>query len=316
MGYAKILVVSRGGDVTQPAVKRAVELASHNTAVEVFAPVYNAHLQAYPLSDPGHFERSRDHLVKQHLGQAGAVASELKAQGLNASASAVWDYPYYESIIRRAMAGDADLVISESLSQRSQALKYGDWRLLAASPMPVLLVKSGAKARYDSVVAAVDPFHSHDKPASLDEQILLQAKGVSELTNAGLEVVFCFVPLVHSAVETDGEKLPIDEVETRIEGEKRSALDALLARVDLDAAVGRIEAGKPEALLTALDTDLLVVGALSRGRLKDLIIGSTAERILEQTDADLLVVKPVGFRSHVSRHVAPDPVVNPVFYPF
>ena len=316
MTYAKILVVIRGDEMVQPAVRRATELASATTEVEVFAPVYNAHLQSYPLDDLSHYERLRDQLVEKHVERAGAIASALKTQGVNATASAVWDYPYYEAIIRRAMAYDADLVISESLARRPQALRYADWRLLIASPIPVLLSKAQAQAPYQSVVAAVDPFHRHDKPASLDEQILTHAKRVSELTNAELHAAFCFVPLVHAAVGLDADKLPIDHVEERIESEQREALNALLARVGLDAGVGDIKAGKPEEVLPTLGADLLVVGAVSRGRLKDLILGSTAERILEESQSDLLVVKPVGFQSHVSHHVTPEPVVNPVFYPF
>ncbi len=315
MSYTKILVVIKAGDADQPAVRRAAQLAREDTELEIFAPVYNAHLQAYPLSDPTHYDRLRDLLVHQHLERAGAIAGALKAQGVNASASAVWDYPYYEAVIRRSMGADADLIISESLSERAHALRYADWRLLVASPAPVLLLKSPAAAVYRSVVAAVDPFNRHDKPASLDEQILTQAKRISELTAARLRAVFCFVPLVHAAAGVDSGQLPIDQVEARIESEQHAALNALLARVGLDIGVGEIQAGKPEELLPALGVDLLVVGALSRGRLKDLILGSTAERILEHTRSDLLVVKPAGFHSQVGHHVAAEPVVNPVFYP-
>ena len=315
MTYAKILLVVRGDDPEQPAVKRALELASEHTEVEVFAPVYNSHLHAYPLSDPSDYERLRDRLVQQSLEQAGAVARSIEGHGVTVTASAVWDYPYYEAIIRRAMAGDADLVVSASLTERPQALRYADWRLLIAAPMPVLLVKSSAAQAYGAVVAAVDPLHRQDKPASLDEQILTQAKRVQALTAAKLRAVFCFVPLVHAA-PVGSDELPIDVAEERLEEESREALEAVLSRVGLDGAVGEVWSGRPEDVLPGLQADLLVVGALSRGRLKDLILGSTAERILDDTVSDLLVVKPVGFHSQVSHHVSADPVVNPVFYPF
>ncbi len=314
MGYGKILLVVRSADPEQPAVKRALELASEHTEVEVFAPVYNSHLQAYPLSDPEDYERLRDRLVQRSLEQAGALARSIERRGITVTASAVWDYPYYEAIIRRGMAGDADLVISASLTERPQALRYADWRLLIAAPMSVLLVKSAAARAYDAVVAAVDPLHRHDKPASLDEQILTQAKRVQALTAAKLRAVFCFVPLVHAA-PVGSEALPVDIVEEQLEQESREALEAVLARVGLQGDVGEVLTGRPEEVLPELPADLLIVGALSRGRLKDLILGSTAERILEETKSDLLVVKPVGFRSQVSQHVAAEPVVNPVFYP-
>ena len=38
--------------------------------------------------------------------------------------------------------------------------------------------------------------------------------------------------------------------------------------------------------------DLLIMGAISRGSLENALIGNTAERVLENSDCDLLVIKP------------------------
>ena len=42
--------------------------------------------------------------------------------------------------------------------------------------------------------------------------------------------------------------------------------------------------------------DLLVMGAVSRSRLREIFIGSTAERVLDHVPCDVLVVKPADFR--------------------
>jgi nucleotide-binding universal stress UspA family protein len=39
------------------------------------------------------------------------------------------------------------------------------------------------------------------------------------------------------------------------------------------------------------DADVIVMGALARGRLTDLFIGSTAERVLHGVAADVLAIK-------------------------
>jgi universal stress protein E len=46
---------------------------------------------------------------------------------------------------------------------------------------------------------------------------------------------------------------------------------------------------------------MVVMGALARSGLKRLLIGNTAERLLDHLPCDLLVVKPVGFRPRVAR---------------
>lgn len=47
--------------------------------------------------------------------------------------------------------------------------------------------------------------------------------------------------------------------------------------------------------LESLQADLLVMGAVSRSRLRELFVGSTAERVLDRLHCDVLVVKPGDF---------------------
>jgi universal stress protein E len=41
----------------------------------------------------------------------------------------------------------------------------------------------------------------------------------------------------------------------------------------------------------------MVMGAISRGRLERVFVGSTAERLLDRLPCDVLVVKPPDFRA-------------------
>ena len=70
---------------------------------------------------------------------------------------------------------------------------------------------------------------------------------------------------------------------------------------------------------TALKTraDIVVMGAISRSGLKRLLIGNTAERVLNEVRADVLVVKPRGFRNHVTRARRGARVIaNPMILPY
>jgi hypothetical protein len=59
------------------------------------------------------------------------------------------------------------------------------------------------------------------------------------------------------------------------------------------------------------------MGAISRSGLKRLLIGNTAERILNATQADVLVVKPRGFSSRIPRARRGARVVaNPMILPY
>jgi universal stress protein E len=48
-------------------------------------------------------------------------------------------------------------------------------------------------------------------------------------------------------------------------------------------------------------SDILVMGVVSRSLLLRPVIGSTAERVIDHVDCDVLVIKPAGFKSQVKR---------------
>ena len=79
----------------------------------------------------------------------------------------------------------------------------------------------------------------------------------------------------------------------------RQAFDDLLAAYPEIAAERRhLLAGYAEQAIPdfvrANDIDLLLMGAVARGHLDNALIGQTAERVLEEVECDLLVLKPTN----------------------
>jgi nucleotide-binding universal stress UspA family protein len=89
-----------------------------------------------------------------------------------------------------------------------------------------------------------------------------------------------------------GTNLPVDSGEPE---RRRSVLEELCREAGVPPTAARLAPGTPHAVLQALQTsgaaDVIVMGALARGRLAELVFGSTAERVLHETRADVLVVK-------------------------
>jgi universal stress protein E len=88
----------------------------------------------------------------------------------------------------------------------------------------------------------------------------------------------------------------IVEVERARVGE---ILAAVVATHGLPPERVRLEQGSAiEVLPRAVErlrADLLVMGAVSRSRMQELFVGSTAERVLDRIGCDVLVVKPGDF---------------------
>jgi nucleotide-binding universal stress UspA family protein len=54
------------------------------------------------------------------------------------------------------------------------------------------------------------------------------------------------------------------------------------------------------AFASSASAGIVVMGAVSRSRLRRAFIGHTAGHVLDSLDCDVLIVKPAGFRSPVS----------------
>lgn len=157
--------------------------------------------------------------------------------------------------------------------------------LVRGAEVPVLVVKNRPRAPYRSVVVTTD---------------------FSEASRAGLELALSMLPearvsLFH-AFDVTFEGLLDDKMAAR-ESAKAAAMkeaERFLADTPAVAASSRqvavhCEYGGIESLLEELvqtsDTDLVVLGSAGRSGLAGLLLGSVAERLLQSSPVDALVVR-------------------------
>ena len=95
--------------------------------------------------------------------------------------------------------------------------------------------------------------------------------------------------------------MPLNDAEKALEQSRQQALKKLATDAGLDPESTRLIEGDPvkdlEHLVADEDVDMIVMGALSRGKLADFVIGSTAERLLHRAGCDILLVKPTSAAS-------------------
>lgn len=235
------------------------------------------------------------------------MARDRAFRGLKVSCTASWDFPPHEAIVRRARAIKADLVVAATRHHRFGArliLTNTDWELIRQCPVPVLLVKT--RGSYDKavVLAAVDPFHAHARPADLDSSLIDTGKRFAKLLRGNLQVFHAFMPLmsVEPIPGAPPVMMPPDAEEAHSELIARAVQD-LAARADVPSRYCHVCMGDVASELTTaarrIGADLVVMGAVSRSALARFFIGSAAERVLDHLTCDVLVVKPRGFKSKI-----------------
>jgi universal stress protein E len=217
------------------------------------------------------------------------LAEPLRARGLRVKVSAVWDFPPYESVIRRATAVKADLIVVQKRGHHRlpALLGYTDWELLRASPIPVLLLKNARYRPRAAVLAAVDPQHAERGSGALEKRILASAASLAAALRAPLHIVQVLTPWARPTPS------------------HRDALKGLVRTSAVKPARAHLLMGNPDALLPAtarrLRAGAVVMGMMSRRGLKRLFIGNSAERLLDDLHCDVLVVKPPRFSARLPK---------------
>jgi universal stress protein E len=245
----------------------------------------------------------------RHIRRLETVAAPLRRHGLRVRTAAEWDYPVYEAIVRRAAAIEADLIIAERHARRHVApwlLRFTDWELLRLSPVPVLLVKSPRAYRRPVILAALDPSHAFAKPSGLDGEILKQARAMNAALRGRLHAVHAYAPLAISYLGGGQDAAStFDRVEKHARVQAAAGLRRVLRGTRIPTARRHLVASHPidaiHVVARALDSAIVVMGAVSRSGLKRAFIGNTAERVLDQLSCDVLVVKGPLFKSRVQR---------------
>lgn len=249
------------------------------------------------------------------------IERRLRHTGVKTACSVQWDYPVYEAIIREAVRLGADLIVAERHAGRHIAaslLQLTDWELLRLSPIPVLLVKRGGLYRRPLVLAAVDPDHSYAKPAQLDGEILRAATVVTRALRGTLHAVHAYMPLPLAAV-ADGALTEEELAQVRAQSVRLAAqkVERLVRPIGISEARRHLIPRHPtdaiEQVAAETRSPLIVMGAISRSGLKRLLIGNTAEKVLDHVNSDLLIIKPEGLIRQPPR--ARRPVRYSVFKP-
>ncbi len=315
MSWNRILwAVASPGEIEASAsvADKAVQVAAALGAeLEVFHCVYDP-----DIARPGRFaslgpERDVQEIVEQRHQQLERGAERLRGRGAKVRTSVRWDRPVFEGIVRQVLRHKADLLIAQSAragaSTRS-ALTQTDFKLIETCPCPLLLIKSARPYSGARIVAAIDPTHARAKPAALDGAILEAAGILASGLPAELLVFHARAPWdVIARAEMVLQSTP------KVEGlDAESAYRERIARKVRELAEDygipgdriRILEGLADQLLPRFahseHANIVAMGAVSRSLLKRILIGQTAEQILDALDCDVLIVKSPGFLSPVS----------------
>jgi universal stress protein E len=290
-------------EAKHPALEQALSLARRSgarvTIVDVLPDVPN---------------RARSFVTPELEGELAAHRRE----GLAAIAATVQGVPVSTQLLR-GRAGTAlteevvrsghDLLIrshGRDLSAEPRPFGAVDMELLRLCPCPVWLVgPHGPRADRPHILAAVNANPDDAAEQALNTSIIEWALTLSALAGAQLTVLQAWLPYGASLLRS---RMTPDEYRTFVDEARRKEREALSTVVEpfgdrlRDVPVELVD-GEPDRAIAryvdAHDIDLVVMGTVARSGIAGLVMGNTAERVLQRLRGSVLAIKPAGFQSPV-----------------
>jgi universal stress protein E len=296
---------------SQPAILKAAQLARAWKADLHLFHAHTAPLIADAYAVDLSFKDQKRRVERFMAARLEVLADQLRRHGLVVTASAEWDFPTHEAIVRAARRAKAELIVAQCHAGRHRLpwlMRLTDWELVRLSPVPLLLIKNRSGYRHPAILAALDPSHAMDKPASLDRVIMEFAGAINAALRGRLHAVHAYSSYPMAPLMPEGVAVAdIDAIEKQVRRVAAQRFKRSLRASGLPLTQRHLVPGHPiDAIATTARkarSAIVVMGAVSRSGLRNLLIGNTAERILEELGCDILVVKPKRFRNRVSRAV-------------
>ena len=239
------------------------------------------------------------------------IAAPIKSEGLETEVVVLQGNPFVE-IIRWVIRNEHDLLIKGTAGgteERSLFFASTDLHLLRKCPCPVWVMKRTGRRQYARVLAAVDPDSGDRQRQALNSLIMDLATSLSKMDGSELHIVNAWkLNEEHTLRNSSFARLAAAEVDLLLDAKRRESgkkLDELLQGYpdrSGDWEVHQLK-GDPRDIIPRVAAkkrvELIVMGTVARSGIRGLIIGNTAESILQQVHCSVLAVKPPEFESPV-----------------
>lgn len=310
--FRNILYVSENTVAQEGPIMRAVSLAENNraglTVIDV-APVVTT--RGGPT---GHELQSAT--IDERRERLEALV-EPYAKRLDIRLDVLVGRTFLEAI-RLVLRNDHDLLVKPAQNPGFLERLFGsdDMQLLRNCPCPVWLARAEEKSKYQQVLAAVDfdPDMPDATEEDLNRQILELSGSLAFTDSASLHVLHVWDAPSEAMIRNwsnnpeEASIAYVEGVRSRHEGAYSPLRQQLTERIGKEASDHlspkfHLRRGAAATVIPdvarQLQADLVVMGTVARTGIAGLLIGNTAEAVLEQLQCSVLAVKPTGFVSPV-----------------
>ncbi|MEC8443704.1 MAG: universal stress protein UspE [Pseudomonadota bacterium] len=293
-----ILVVLDRNQVTQPAFERGLWLATSLDAdMTLVSSTYDQYGSDDSYLDDATRDGIRDAIMVSGQRWLDTYVSQAEEQGISATAEIRWQRRLTDAVVAVSQASSFDLVIRSTHhhSLLERLFSHQDWSLVKQCEAPVMLVKHATPWRHNRVLACIDATSTDEGHQRLNDNILSYAEHLADHFTTDLHLINTY-PLMAMTLALVPEITPPSDLQAIVEEQHRDACQSIAQKYNIADDHLHILEGEPEGKIPEcahdLEADLVVIGCAGRSGLSGVLIGNTAESLIETLESDVLILKP------------------------
>lgn len=306
--FQNILFVSELVTDEVDALKQALCIAKSRGAALTALIVY-PHLPKELAQYTNDFESS----LVQKLGasiQAARVTVEVSETDVPVHIEVEGGSMRAERVVRHVLRNSHGLLIKRAAGgEGAIGIKAFDMELLRKCPCPVWLSRP-FRQEWSSVkvAVAIDPQCSEPEGRELSRRLLQVSRALADRCDGELHIISCWdFPYENSLRNSPWIDMPDQEVHRTVAAACKKHLLALDKAIAGSGIGGKMQVdhvrGSPDQAISGFvkekDIHIVVMGTVARTGIPGLLIGNTAENVVQTLGCSLLALKPDGFVSPV-----------------
>lgn len=229
-----------------------------------------------------------------HTSHLADLRQELESAGYSVTTQQLWKDCRHDHILAVQTANGCGVVVKQHVPEnplKKALLTPDDWKLLRYAPCPVLIAKTDTSWAGAPILAAIDVGNSDAEHRTLNTSIVANAAEIARVANAELHIMTAHPSPMLSAAD------PAFQLSETIHARYAEQCLGYARDYDLPAERVHVMEGPADVLIAhtarQLNAAVVVLGTVARTGLPGVLIGNTAEVVLDDLECDAVVLKPV-----------------------
>ncbi len=304
--FKRILVATDTRLANHPIVEEAGEIARHNNASLKIVDVVPEFSWTVRLTLRDH-QHMRELIAHEKQEKLDLLAAPIRQTGIDVTTKVLMGRTSVE-LIREVMRDKHDLLLG--IAKGSESSRKGFFgntavRLLRKCPCAVWLVSPATTPEFKHVLGCLDTSTGDSQDQELNDKVYELASSISHYHGGRFSVVHAWSLYGEQILRS---RMQADEVAELVENSHDQAvrlMDQFLESHGSSLQESHAHLIKGDAanvipdFVRKNDVDLVVMGTVGRSGLAGMLMGNTAEQILNRIECSVLALKPSSFVSPI-----------------